>query len=365
MATPIWNETEKRWTLRIQRDGVARKFSSVKPGPAGKREVLRRARAWEGGTKSEAVTVAAAWLEFMQDTKVRCRPSAYASLESYGRYYILPKVGTVKLRAMTPIRWQRVINETKPVGRVLKSGKRVFRTDRLSKKTYENIRGAITTFCRFCVRSGYEISVPDALYVPRDAEKIGKGILTVEQIAIVLGAPDAWYANSWKIMLLTGLRPGECYGLRTTDIKDGVLRVCRAIDPHRNITDGKSKNARRTIYLPDIALPIIKDQLKRCKKLQTDVLFPNRSGDISYPSCSYRQWKSFATAHGIDVPLYSLRHTHATIMESKLSLGDLKAAMGHAESMDTVSTYVHETPEQKIRTAKVVDITFRDLLGAQ
>ena len=361
MATPIWNEKESRWTLRIQRDGMSHKFTSVKPGPAGKREVLRRAREWEGEAKPD-ITVRDAWAEFLADTKIRCRPSAYSSLERYGKYYILPKTGALKLRVMTPIRWQHIINEAKPLGRMLKSGKKVFRAEKLSRKTYENIRGAITTFCRFCVRSGYELAVPDALYVPRDAVKIGKGILTVEQIGIVLAASGPWYANSWKIMLLTGLRPGECYGLQTSDIKDGMLTVRRAIDPQRNITDGKTKNARRSIYLPDIAIPIIEDQLRQIKRLQTDVLFPNRSGDVSYSSCTYRQWKAFATTNGIDVPLYSLRHTHATIMESKLSLGDLKGAMGHAESMDTIATYVHETPEQKIRTAKVVDITFRDLL---
>ena len=365
MATPIWNNKESRWTLRIQRDGIPRKFSSVKPGASGKREVLRRAREWEDGSKAGDTTVLAAWTEFLKDTKIRCRPSAYASLERYGKYYIIPKVGKLKLRVMTPIRWQNVINESKPLGRTLKSGQKIFRTDKLSWKTYENIRGTITTFCRFCVRSGYDVTVPDALYVPRDAVKIGKGVLTVEQIGTVLAASGPWYANSWKIMLLTGLRPGECYGLRTTDIKDEMLHVRRAIDPQRNITDGKTKNARRSIYLPDIALPIIEDQLRQIKNLQTDVLFPNRSGDVAYSSCTYRSWKAFATAHGIDVPLYSLRHTHATVMESKLSLGDLKAAMGHAESMDTVSTYVHETPEQKLRTAKVVDITFRDLLHAE
>ncbi len=62
MATPIWNEKEMRWTLRIQRDGVSRKFSSVKPGNAGKRDVLRRAREWEDGSKkSEAITVEKLW----------------------------------------------------------------------------------------------------------------------------------------------------------------------------------------------------------------------------------------------------------------------------------------------------------------
>ncbi len=364
MAVPIWNDKESRWTLRIQRDGIARKFSSVKPGAAGKREVLRRAREWEGVAKAD-VSVLQAWNEFLADSKIRCRPSAYSSLKRYGEYYIIPKVGKHKLRSMTPIRWQNVINESKPIGRTLKSGKKIYRTDSLSKKTYENIRGTITTFCRFCIRSGYEITLPDALYVPRDAVKIGKGILTIDQIGIVLAASGPWYANSWKIMLLTGLRPGECYGLRTTDIKDGMLHVKRAIDPQRNITDGKTKNARRSIYLPDIAIPIIDDQMRQINKLQTDILFPNLGGELAYSSCTYRSWKRFATAHGIDVPLYSLRHTHATIMESKLSLGDLKAAMGHAESMDTVSTYVHETPEQKLRTAKVVDITFRDLLHAE
>ena len=48
MATPIWNEKEKRWTLRIKKNGIVKKYTSVEPGIKGKKIVLARARADEG-----------------------------------------------------------------------------------------------------------------------------------------------------------------------------------------------------------------------------------------------------------------------------------------------------------------------------
>ena len=72
MANPIWSEKESRWSLRIQRDGITRKFTSVRPGPAGKREVLRRAREWNGDGKSDAIAVSAAWALYLVDCEHRC-----------------------------------------------------------------------------------------------------------------------------------------------------------------------------------------------------------------------------------------------------------------------------------------------------
>lgn len=361
MATPIWNPQESRWVLRLQKDGATRKFTSVKPGPSGKREVLRRAREWEGKEKKPTTTVSDAWKLYLHDTDKRCAKSTALNIRKYGEYYIIPQVGKMKLSLVNHGRWQDVINNAKPTGRTLLSGKKIYQTEDLSRKTYSNIRGTIVTFCRFCVRSGYEATIPEGLYLPYESETIGKEVLTPEQIISVFASGD-WFANSWKLMLLTGLRPGECYAIRKSDIDGRVLRINRAIDPQRNITKGKSKNARRMIYLPALALDLLSDQYRKIETLHTDIVFPNLNGEIPHPSWTYRQWKRFGAQNDITAPLYSLRHTHATNMVDSLSLAALKAEMGHSEAMDTIGVYVKSTDDSKSKTADIVDITFRSIL---
>ena len=97
MATPIWNEKEARWTLRVQRDGITRKFTSVKPGPAGKREVLRRARDRAEG-KQKPETLEKVWLLFLARIEDRRgRGESYVQNEMYGRLHVLPALGKRKL----------------------------------------------------------------------------------------------------------------------------------------------------------------------------------------------------------------------------------------------------------------------------
>ena len=121
MAAPIWNEKEQRWTLRIQRDGIARKFSSAKPGASGKREVLRRARDWEDG-KGAGEFVAGVWPRFLGDVEKRCGHGVrWTQCELYGRVYILPAHGKRKVRTVTQSMWQGVINDAKPQKRLKKT----------------------------------------------------------------------------------------------------------------------------------------------------------------------------------------------------------------------------------------------------
>ena len=102
MASAIWIENEKRWSLRCQVHGISRRFTSTKPGIAGKKEVLRKYRAFMCGDNYEDLLFSEAWnrfLEYIIDKNGH--GESYINLEKYGRLYILPKLSKKLLSVCT------------------------------------------------------------------------------------------------------------------------------------------------------------------------------------------------------------------------------------------------------------------------
>ena len=65
MATAIWIESEKRWSLRCQVHGIQKRFTSSKPGLSGKKEVLKKYRAFRDGASYEDLLLSEAWERFL------------------------------------------------------------------------------------------------------------------------------------------------------------------------------------------------------------------------------------------------------------------------------------------------------------
>lgn len=344
MAAPIWNESEKRWILRIQRENALRKFTCVKAGMAGKREVLRRAREWVDGGKSERRTVAEEWTRFLADTKMRGSLENYRNIESIGRNYIAPKCGRARIMSMRPTDWQTIINGAE--------GQRP-----LSKKSLSNLRGVIISFLRYAQRDGAIEAVPDALYVPKNAPVIGKQILQPEQVKRLFSAyDDEWLIYLWRFILVTGLRPGEALGLQASDFDGASITIRRSVNACGRITAGKNANAARTIQLHDIAIGILAQQKTRVKSLKSKWLFPNRSGDQPLQSVAYKGWRRIADDMQIKVTPYGLRHTFISMVKNDLPEQMIKSIVGHSAAMDTFGVYGHEVDGDKAAAAKILNI---------
>lgn len=353
MATPVWSDAEKRWTLRIQRDGVSRKFSSVKPGPAGKREILSRAREWEYGSKSDKVTIASEWEKFLSDVQMRSSSENFRNIELNGRLYILPSVGRMRISHLRATDWQGVINNATG-----KDGRQ------LAKKSLSNIRATIISFLRFANMDGVVDLIPQGLYVPKSAPIKGKEILQKEQSTRLFSEFDhEWYINLWRFLLVTGMRPGEAMGLQWSDIHDDALTIRRSINARGSVTDGKNANARRTIVLHNTANDILSRQKQRTALLRSEWIFPNRNGDKPLQSVAYKEWRRIAWQLGTKASPYSLRHTFISYMLNEMSLRFVQDYVGHSPKMDTSRTYGHDVDGVKEQTAKKIDLALRRKLS--
>lgn len=343
-AVPRWDG--KRWQLNAQKDGVRKSFYSAKPGPGGKAEVRRKCEAWKDGAADKGGwRLEKAWPLYLEDVKIRTGAENYNQREKLGRLYILPKIGKKKMQSVSVQDWQDCINHA--------IGKKP-----LSHKTLSDIRGTITNFCRFAQRSRMIDKRPDDLQIPRDAPKIGKDILTPEQFKMLFESSDDWYINVFRLMAVTGLRPGEAYGLKNSDIKDGILYIQRSLSERNTITPGKNKNARRTIKLHAAAQEIISEQRAMTASLNSPWTFCTPLGGVASPKVIYEHWSKWARPRGIQAPPYALRHTFVSMTQHDLPPEMAKRQVGHSESMDTFGVYGHEIDGELDKAATILDDVF-------
>ena len=147
------------------------------------------------------------------------------------------------------------------------------------------------------------------LIIPKNATaKKEKVVLQPDEIRELFSDPtyprynrnvEAHFAYAWRFLVVTGLRRGELCRIRAGDIEGRTLTIKRSINSSNEITEGKNKNARRTIELTEIAMKVLSDQremLKR-KNLISPWVFCNASGDRPNPNNVYDQWDTYRKHH--------------------------------------------------------------------
>lgn len=357
MATPKWNKNRGLWVIQGQKNGIKKVFYSSTPGPRGKREVLDKYDDWVefGGVAS--ITVTRCVELYLDDIEARLgKRDTWREAEIYSRLYILPLLGRCKMNNLTLRDWQTVLNEARP-----HNG----RTVELSHKTLTHLRAVCVGLHRFAYINYYCDEWRGSLYIPKGHQKGERAILQPSDIARLFEPCDLWYAPAFRVMLLCGLRPGECLGLQEDDIQGGVLHVRRAINDAGQITEGKNKNARRVVPLPPIAEAIIRETIERnhAARFGTPWVFPNGTGGQSSQVTLRKQWNRLKAERGLPGSPYSLRHTFVSIVSSQTHLaeGTVKTLIGHSQTMDTFGTYKHTVSGELEQAADVINLTFERL----
>lgn len=337
-----------KWVLSVMVEGRRKQFTSKTPKTKGKREVIDRAYLWlDSGSKS--VKLKDVYEIYLADyQKKHGENEQLYQIRSIFPLYILPRLSNVPIDKITVREWQSVINEARPHKKNVK---------KLSKKYLSNIRGCIVSFCKWCLLNEYiDRSPAEVLYIPRDAEKVGKNILQLSDISKMFqNRQGLHYERAILLMILTGLRPSECLGLQKQDFNEGVLYIRRGINARGHITGGKNKNAIRIIELPDEAKRLIIDQIEDTKKLKSKWIFCNRIGGQPQQDNLRNTLDILIQRHDLPkVTLYGLRHTFYSHVESYLPDRIIKSIFGHAEKTDShdlygkhfINTEAHEAAEK-------------------
>lgn len=361
MATPKWSKSKRLWIIQGQRNGIKKSFYSSTPGNKGKREVLDKYDAWAEFGSVQNMTVARCVDLYLEDIAARLgKGITYKTAEQYCRLYVLPALGRCKMNKLTLRDWQALLNNATPQNGHVAT---------FSRKTLQNFRGVLSGLHKFAYVNYYCEAWRGSLYIPQGHPKTERAILQPRDIAKLFEPSDLWYAPAFQIMLLCGLRPGECLGIQENDVRGSVLMISRAVNDDGEITEGKNKNARRAVPLPPLAFEIIENTIARnhAAGFDTPWVFPNGAGDKPSQNTLRKHWKKLQEERGIPGTPYSLRHTFVSIVSSQTHLaeGTIKTLVGHSDNMDTFGTYKHTVAGELEQAAEVINLTFERLKTAE
>lgn len=170
----------------------------------------------------------------------------------------------------------------------------------------------------------------------------------------------------FELMITTGLRPGEAYALRWSDIDldKGTLTVRRTLSRNSKkeyvFKDPKTKKSKRTMPLPDGLIMSLKrhkvqqaEEVLKAKPgayVTSDLVFTARNGmPLDHSNVVNQVYKPMlAKAKLRHFRLYDLRHTCATLMiKANIHVKVVSERLGHSSAMLTLDTYSHCLPDMQ------------------
>ena len=351
---PTW--TGNRWRIQARKDGKRYSFSSSVPGIKGRKECQRKYDSWYYGEATGEKSVKMVCQEYLDDLIARrgINSPAYDQNEQYIRLYIVPKVGGMKMCKATLRDWQNVINTA--------TGQK----GELSEKTLKNLRATISAVIKFGYQDYQCEPLRGSLYIPQGHSKKEKEILQKDDIRRLFEPSDLWYHPLFCLGVLTGMRPGELLGIKTTDIVGNRILIRRSVNSTGQITEGKNANARRVVPIGRTARAILDATIQRNEEynLRTEWIFCSPNGSVGNQSTMRNHWNMLKKERNLPGSVYCLRHTFISLMKNVMPESMIKDIVGHSVSMPTFITYGHYYEGEENEAAKVIDLTLGDTFGA-
>lgn len=288
--------------------------------------------------------------------KQETRPSTYYSQLSVVKNHILPELGEVKLKNISPVHFQKFYNQK------LK--------EKLSNNYVRKMHGIINKALNTAVHWGMLAKNPCEFVKPPRASKRDIHVWTMEQAHHFLEFMKG--KRNYIVFVLaiyTGMRRGEILALRWQDcnLEEGTLSVRQTLYrtgiDQLQFRETKTKASRRVISLPTFVINCLRkhkiEQNEQKLRLgnaykNLDLVVATPLGTPVEPNTMNDYFQKQTKRAGLPViRFHDLRHTHATIL---LRLGEnpklVSERLGHASVTITLDTYSHVLPDMQKDLAK-------------
>jgi integrase len=281
------------------------------------------------------------WL--VESARNRLRPKTYKDYSGLTRLHIVPALGHIKLKKLTPLHVQSFY------GTKLESG--------LSKRTVEYIHTVLHSALKQAVR--WELvprNVTEAVDPPRPERK-ERPTFNLDQARLFLkAARDDGCEALYVLVIHTGMRRGEVFGLRWDDVNldNGWLHVRQALAPDgKSFSLPKTAKGRRRIRLTPEAIEALKKHriAQHQKRLQLGsewrdhgLVFCSSVGTPMGPdNFIKRQYKPLLRRAELPyIRFHDLRHTFASLMMPNVQNPQIVQEMlGHSRISTTLDIYSH------------------------
>lgn len=295
------------------------------------------------------------WLDIWQhDYLESIKPRTVECYQCQIENHIKPKLGSVKLEALTTPDIQRFYNSLTEKG--------------LSAKTVKITHGVLHKALQQAVAIGYlRFNPTDACSLPRVERKELKPLDDDSISAFLTAVKGNRHEILYLVTLFTGLRQGEVLGL-TWDCIDFVcgtmlinkqLQLVKDDSGNRVYKLVSTKNGRgRKITLA----PTVVSLLRRQRAVQTEwkqaaglawqesgLVFTNELGEHLTHNTVYLEYKKIVRTIGRpDARFHDLRHSYAVAaIKSGDDIKTVQGNLGHATANFTLDVYGHVTDQMK------------------
>ena len=297
------------------------------------------------------------WLtDSVQDT---VRATTFERYEQITRKHIIPEIGRMKLKALTPAHVRGLYR------------KRL--EDGLSPRTVQYVHITLHKALKQAVRDGLIPRNATEAVRPPQVRKEEIRPLSPEQAKVLFEAARGDRLEALYVLAVTtGLRQGELLGLKwdDVDLEAGTLQVRRTLTTAKGgpvLSAPKTKGSRRTVKLSQTALQALRSHLERQLGeidragdlwRENGLIFASEVGEpLDRHYTTKHRFKPLLKRAGLpEIRFHDLRHTCATLLLSKnVNPKIVSEMLGHATIAITLDTYSHVLPTMQESAAKAME----------
>ncbi len=287
------------------------------------------------------------WEVYKDDMSLRLRENTMISKIYIVELKILPYFGEKKIQEITPAdirRWQGSLMSQSYKATYLKTI-----NDQLSAIFNYAVRyyGLHRNPCSIAGAMGRGRSEEMEFWTQEEFEDF---------LECVKDKPVSYYA--FKTLFWTGIRIGELLALTLKDVDLGAktMSINKSYQRIRGkdiITDPKTAKGRRIITMPEFLVEDLREYFGRLYGIMSDDrIFATTKSYLEHEiirGCELSGVKK--------IRLHDLRHSHATLLISKLGAQPKQVAerLGHEKIQTTLNTYSHLYPNQGRELADQLD----------
>ncbi|TPE65923.1 tyrosine-type recombinase/integrase [Halalkalibacterium halodurans] len=290
---------------------------------------------------------------WLNDKKTNIQESTFSNYKYLVEKHILPVLGDIELRKITPRDIQSLYNNLK---------------DQISDENIRKIHTVIKDSLNRAAKWEMILKNPATLV---DAPKVSKKEIEVwdeEEIKMFLEASkDSRYYCAFLLALTTGMRQGEILGLRWKDIDvdNQTISVVQTLSH-----SGKKLKAGAKTDAGNRKISIDSNTLEQILKLRTkykqemlanrpiyedhDLVIRTSVGTPLSPRNLLRSFYSLIKKAEVKpIRFHDLRHTHASLLlKQGVNPKIVSERLGHANVRITLDTYSHLLPNLQKETAE-------------
>lgn len=285
--------------------------------------------------------------------------TTYDGEESKIRKHMIPYIGDYKIKDITPVVVQRLVNFLKDKDSENHDGDG--KVVKLSATTIKHVVNILSKICSYAIEMKVLTSNPCKGVALPKGNKYKPVVYTLEEMNKLIKEINNSNLSIQKkcifiLAMSCGARRGEIAGLTydSVDLKNKVIYIKSSLSNSRikglEMKETKTPSGFRAIGLNDIAVNMLKEHIKEQNRLKKEfdsswIDIPNvftdgPNGMIKIDTIS-NSWRRFLKNHNYKyVPLKGLRTSFATYLAHEgMAPKELQTIMGHSSYRVTMEYY--------------------------